>query len=291
MHMVVEAHRLLKQLAPPSTGWARRLAAARTLARGLMHRVPPALRPNHEDHLEDHLEGSWSSDHLTADFYLVPYQAAYSVRELGALLATSGLCMLRPEPAWRYDLTLVDMELPDGAAARLSALDQAALADEYWAAAINHRFHARRAVNAEEEGGVCQQDPSDPLDPKMAPVFVWDATIDLLPKALETANATARFERLLTLVSPGPFGRVEQDSLDNAQAHLPAHIQMHIGNAVDAFPADAAAFAARANGCESVAATLRRSPDERDLRMLRTLDLFFHLRAAADYTQALGSAL
>lgn len=278
MHAVVEVHTLLQQAAPPTLDYGSRLAMARALARGLLHRLPEALRANLEFHLED--------DHLTADFYLTPYQRAYTVRELGGLLATAELCMVRPEPAWRYDVAHV-LAAPNarrkaleatGALSGLSALANASLADEFWAQAINHRFLARPAEGA-EIGGLCP--PSEPRDPRsssLGPVWAWWNMGSMLRGALREDNATLRAELLLRLVSPGGFGHLTPDNLEGAMEQHPAPIREHIARELDALPADAAEFVEAVVGCDSFAKLLGREPTEADVRMYRTLEAFYGLR-------------
>ena len=289
MQIVDEVHAMLRPAlaASPTLEWGERLAMARALARRLLHRQPehPPMRENLEFMLAD--------DRLTADYYLVPYQRAYSVRQLGELMAAAELCIVRAEPAWRYDAALAQgPQAQAGPAADdalegtralsgLSALANASLADEYWAQATNHRFLARPATAPSEIGGLCPpQGSREPSDPSLAPIWAWPQMRSMLPLALRSDNATLRWERLLQLVSPGNFGHLNPDHFASALAWHPAPIREHIAREIDALPADAADFVEAADGCEPFAELMGRAPTAADVRMFRTFEAFYGLRLA-----------
>ena len=290
MQIVDEVHAMLQPAlaASPTLEWGEQLAMARALARRLLHRQSGLLRENLENILAD--------DRLTADFYLVPYQRAYSVRQLGALMAAADLCIVRAEPAWRYDVALAQaqtstMEGPatdedsslesTRALNGLSALANASFADEYWAQATNHRFIARPARAPSEIGGLCPpQEPREPTDPSLAPIWAWPEMQEMLPLALRSDNATLRWERLLQLVSPGNFGHLNLDSFASALAWHPAPIREHVARETDALPADAADFVEAADGCKTFAELIGRVPTAADVRMFWTLEAFYGLRLA-----------
>ena len=268
MNVVVDIHELLRSAAPSSLSWTQRLDTARKFARSMIHRVPESLRDNFEWHLLD--------DHLASDFFLVPYQGAYDVRQLGRFLASAGLCMIRPEPAWRYDISLIEsLREP---ASRMSALSKASLADDFWASSINHRFTARVAKRESEIGEMCERNHRDPMNESLAPVWLWEGTMELLPNALRLTNVTERLDSLLEIVSPTGFGVTARISIEDSKRDLPDEIQRLIKREILALPSDAASFAENADGCSALATMLHRVPTPIDLRMYRTFEMFFGMR-------------
>lgn len=285
MAPVVEAQRLLQQLAPPSLGWARRLELARMLMASLRHRLPLGLRPNLDHMLAD--------DHLTADFLLVPYQGAYTVRELGPLLASAGLCLVRMEPSWRYEpefaLAGVAHRMTGAGTHVSSGLANLSLADEVWASALNHRFYARVPTTRAEEGEVCAASadddapPRDPLDTALVPLFVWEPMSRELPRALQLTKGTdERLNALVALVTPNTYGTIFSligaENIEEEKLNLGSTLLRVLVSEVDAMPPDAAAIIGRAVGCEPFAALVGRAPGPREMRMYRTLETFFGLR-------------
>ena len=295
MDAVMEVHKLLQRSTPAHLGWAERLETARTLQRALRDAVPPSLRHN--------LELNLASDEATADLYLVPHNRAYTVRQLAAWLTTSRVCVLRLEPAWRYDLEDVlthDGHDPQPLAhvPRLSRLDRASLADAHFGVAINHRFIARVAVTERERiDGFCEDEAQehgedalgvvaaarrDPLSAALAPVWMAPVMAEAFPRMLAIGNRTERLHHALSLLMPGTFGHAMPDSIEGALRQTPDAIAAHIQRALDAFPEDASKLAELADGCTQLSDILAGAgrPDARDLRMYHTLERFFGLRLA-----------
>ena len=298
MGSVVEVHELLQRNPLAHMELAERLDTARGLQLSLRGSVPPSLHYN--------LERNLDSDESAADFYLVPYNRAYSVRQLAAWLATSGICAGRLEPSWRYDLEHVPATPLHGGAppsyntsvlASFSRLDRLAFADSYYGVAINHRFIARVAANERERSdGVCDEVQSqswsqeedekaprrDPRSGHFAPLWMWVEMRKALPSMLAMSNRTERLEHALALLMPGPFGHVRPDSIEGARRLTPEAIAAHVERELDAFPEDASRVAALADGCTSLSDILagQQRPDARDLRMYYTLERFFGLRLA-----------
>jgi hypothetical protein len=292
MGSTIEVHTALQRsFAQTDVGPRDRLETARALQRTLSGAVPPSLHHN--------LELNLASDEASADFFLVPYNRAYTVRQVASWLATAGLCLGRLEPSWRYDLEGVlsaEHSSPLHLARlhespHLSRLDRISLADTYFGAAINHRFLARVAASElERADGVCddehrREQKRDPTNPRFAPVWMWPAMHEALPHMLTISNRTERVQSALQLLMPGQFGHAAPDTLEGALRAIPLLIVAQLEVELDAFPEDAATLAELADGCTPLSTLLtatsgRQRPDARDLRMYRTLERFFGLRLA-----------
>ena len=76
----------------------------------------------------------------------------------------------------------------------MSALSKASLSDDFWARSINHRFTARVAQRESEIGEMSVT--RDPMNESLAPVWLWEGTMELLPNALRLMKRNSKAREL-----------------------------------------------------------------------------------------------